>query len=171
MAEITNVYKQSVPAMRFIGRKYGDEDRVNGSFGQKWGESFASGLFESLEKLVEEGIPGYEESDAYIGLMRWKEGEPFQYWIGMFVPVNTPVPEDLQYVDFPESELGVCWVYGHENEVYCREGECARKLMEAGYQVRSDDNGAYWFFERYTCPRFTTPDEQGKITLDICHFI
>lgn len=171
MAEVTKVYKQSVPAMRFIGKKYSDEDRVNGGFGAKWEECFEVGLFESIEKLVGEGIPGYEESDAYVGLMRWKEGEPFQYWIGMFVPENTPVPNGFDYVDFPKSELGVCWVYGYEQEVYGLEEQCSLKLIEEGYEIRTDQFGAYWFFERYVCPRFTIPDQDGKIILDICHYI
>ena len=171
MAEIIKVYKQSIPAVRFVGKKYGDEDRVDGGFGVRWGECFENGLIEAVEKLVGEGIQDYQDNDAYLGLMRWKEGEPFEYWIGMFVPENTPVPDEFEYVDFPQSELGVCWVYGNEGDVYCKEHECAAKLEEAGYQVRADDKGAYWFFERYVCPRFTTPDDLGKILLDICHFI
>ena len=45
------------------------------------------------------------------------------------------------------------------------------KLGEEGYKVISDEKGASWFFERCTCPRFTTPDDQGNIILDVCHFI
>lgn len=63
------------PPTRFIGIKYGDEDRVNGGFGVQWEEWFEKNRF------------------------------------------------------------------------------------------------VWWFFERYVCPRFTTPDAEGKVTLDICHFI
>ena len=101
----------------------------------------------------------------------WKEGEPFEYWIGMFTPENTIVPEGFEYIDFPKSELGVCWVYGKEDEVYCKESKCAKRLSKEGYKVISDKDGAWWFFERYCCPRFTTPDDDGKIILDICHYI
>lgn len=38
MAEIINVYRQTIPAMRFIGKKYTDDDRINGSFSAKWEE-------------------------------------------------------------------------------------------------------------------------------------
>lgn len=38
MAEVIKTYKQSMPATRFIGKKYGDEDRVNGFFSAKWGD-------------------------------------------------------------------------------------------------------------------------------------
>ncbi|HOB20694.1 MAG TPA: GyrI-like domain-containing protein [Candidatus Atribacteria bacterium] len=170
MAEIIKAYKQEVPAFRFIGRKYGDDDRVNGSFGAIWGEWFANGWFETLENLASLKDV-YEDGDAYIGLMRYKEGEPFQYWIGIFMPENTPVPEGFEYVDFPAGGLGVCWVYGQEHEVYCHEMKCAEKLAAEGYEVKKDDKGALWFFERYACPRFTTPDEKGNIILDICFYI
>ncbi len=170
MAEIIKAYKQEVPALRFIGKKYGDEDRVNGSFGAKWGEWFANGWFETLENLASLKDV-YEDGDAYVGLMRYKEGEPFQYWIGIFMPDITPVPEGFEYVDFPGSKLGVCWVYGQEHEVYGHEMSCAEKLAEAGFEVMKDNNDALWPFERYACPRFTTPDEKGNIILDICFYI
>ena len=35
MVEIIKTYRQSVGAMRFIGKKYGDGDRVDGNFGCK----------------------------------------------------------------------------------------------------------------------------------------
>lgn len=170
MAEIIKVYRQSVPSVRFIGKIYGDSDRVDGGFGKQWGDWFASGLFEKIEKQLEKTKKkAYEDCDAYVGLMRWKDGEPFQYWIGMFTPEGTAVPEGFSYHDFPASELGVCWVYG--KDVYCKEDKCAEKLAENGMKVSSDSEGAFWFFERYTCPRFTSPDEKGNVILDICHYV
>ena len=165
-------YKQCVPALKFIGKKYGDEDRVDGSFGAKWGEWFQNGWFDVVEKQIRNSInETYEDGGAYIGLMRCKENEPFEYWIGMYVPENTPVPEGFDYIDFPAANLGVCWVYGKENDVYFHEEKCAIKLGEEGYEIVSDEQGAWWFFERYGCPRFTTPDEKGNIILDICHYV
>lgn len=172
MYEITRSYVQTVPAMRFIGIKYGDEDRVGGGFGQKWGEWFQNNLFQPLEALLtDEFKKEYEDTDAYIGLMRYKEGEPFQYWIGMFSSQGTEVPEGYGYVDIPASKLGVCWLHGPEGELYCKEDKCAERLMQEGQEIIADETGAWWFFERYGCPRFTTPDEEGKIILDICHYV
>ena len=172
MAEIIKVYKQRVPALRFIGKKYGDGDRVNGGFGVKWGEWFKNGWFDVIEKQSDKKITeGYEDGDAYIGLMRCKKGEPFEYWIGIYMPENTVVPDGFDSIDFLESELGVCWVYGKESEVYMQEEKCAIRLGNEGFSITSDKNGAYWFFERYGCPRFTTPDKDGKIILDICHYL
>ncbi len=172
MAEIINTYRQGVPAMRFIGKKYGDGDRVDGNFSAKWGEWFNNEWFAVIEKEMDISFKDtYEDSDAYIGLMRWKDGEPFEYWIGIFAPEAATVPEGFENVDFPKSELGVCWVYGKDGEVYGKEANCSAKLSEQGNKIIPDEKGAWWFFERYGCPRFTTPDSQGNIILDICHFI
>ncbi len=170
MAQIVKTYAQDVPAFRFIGRKYKDSDRVNGSFGAKWSEWFKNGWFDQVEKMTDKKRD-YEDSDAYIGLMRCKENEEFEYWIGIFMPEGTKVSEDFSYIDFPKSKLGVCWVYGQEKELYMHEEECAKELVNNGFEIIPDDKGAYWFFERYGCPRFTTPDDKGNVILDICHYI
>lgn len=172
MPEIIKAYRQHVPALRFVGLCYGDADRVDGGFGAQWQEWFAKGRFDTIEKECGALREVYEDGDAYIGLMRWKEGEPFEYWIGAFFGAGAPVPEGYGSVDFPAADLGVCWVYGKEGEVYCVEEACAARLEQEGMRVLKEGiGGAWWFFERYTCPRFTTPDEKGNIILDVCHFV
>lgn len=172
MYEIVKTYKQAIPAMRFIGNRYGNKDRVNGGFGAKWEEWFAAERFNKLESLVtDEFMNIYEDFNTNVGLMRWKEGEEFEYWIGMFLPEGTVVPEGYEYIDFSDSNLGVCWLHGTEPEIYGKEEQCAEKLSEEGYEIVTDEKGAWWFFERYGCPRFTKPDESGKVILDICHFV
>jgi len=166
MVEITKVYRQDMGARRFIGKKYGDSDRVDGGFGAKWGEWFANDWFAPITKNIDTSIAEtFEDAAAQIGLMSVDESGNFQYWIGLFTPVNTSVPDGYQYVDFPKGELGVCWVYGKEGEVYMQEGVCGERLTKEGHEM-SDD----WCFERYVCPRFTTPDDNGNIILDICFF-
>jgi predicted transcriptional regulator YdeE len=166
MAEITRVYKQSVGAMRFIGKRYGEGDRANGSFAAKWDEWFANGWFEKLESLSRPGFKDtFEESGAYIGLMRDTDGG-FEYWIGMFAPEDAAVPEGFEHVEFPKGELGVCWIYGKEAEVFTLEGRCGERLEKEGFNVNTE-----WCFERYACPRFTTPDEKGNIILDVCFYL
>jgi len=171
MAEIIKAYRQNVEAMRFIGKKYGDNDRVDGMFGAKWGEWFQNGWFGIIEKQISINIREiYEDGDAYIGLMRENEEGAFEYWIGIFMPENTAVPEGFDYIDFSKGELGVCWIYGKEDEVYGLEGSCGERLEEEskkeGFEVNTD-----WCFERYVCPRFTTPDDKGNIILDICFYL
>lgn len=100
-----------------------------------------------------------------------EENEPFEYWIGTFLPINTPVPDNFTHTDFPESGLGVCWVYGKDGDVYLKESKCAEKLKEESIESLPDKEGALWFFERSSCPRFLTPDDKGNIVLDVCCFV
>ncbi len=168
--EIIKTYLQKLPAFRFVGKCYGDEDRVNGGFGEKWEECSAAGLFDTIEKVIIGEMIG-EDCDACIGLMRLKEGEPFLYAIGMFVPADTQVPVGLTAINFPASTLGICWLHGFESELYFQEENAAARLCAEGHQLVSDENGAYWTFERYVCPRFTVPDAEGKQILDIGFFV
>jgi hypothetical protein len=169
--EIIKTYKQEVPALRFIGKKYGDKDRVDGMFGKYWDEWHQNGWFDVIKKQFDGDLKTlYDDGDACIGLMRWKEGDLFEYWIGYFMPLGTNVPEGFISHDFPKATLSVCWVSGQGGEVYMQESKCAEKLGAEGYKVITDGNGAYWFFERYVEPRFMA-DEKGNSVLDICHYI
>jgi len=159
--EITKVYKQDVPAMRFIGKK-----------GLDWGAWWQNGWFDILEKCVDENFKKtYEDWNSYLGLIRHKEGDPFDYSVGMLLPENTAVPEGFEYRDFPKGTFGVCWVYGKENEVHGKSGECKKRLEEQGYKILCDADGAYWYIERDGCPRFTTPDEKGNVITDVCFML
>ncbi|MCL2407299.1 MAG: hypothetical protein FWC95_05160 [Defluviitaleaceae bacterium] len=166
MVEIIKVYEQSMPATRFVGIKYGE---TTGDYGIKWHEWFSNNRFAALEALTHDGF--FEDSGAYIGLMRWKDGEPFQYWIGMFLPAEAVVPQGYEHVDFPASKLGVAWSYGNESELFGNEELSVEAVKARGMEVTTGSDGGWWFFERYACPRFTEVDEQGKKILDICHFI
>lgn len=172
-AEIIQVCKEHLPALRLIGRCYTNAERdATGGFGSKWGEWFQNGWFDTLEKLGP--LQGVE--NGYLGMMGCSEKESsFQYWIGMFFPENTPVPEGFEGVDIPEGDVGVCWIKGREDngEIY---GEtphnmCMEKLKENGMgnyrdNFKGDEEKWWWFFERYNCPRFTEKKEDGTVVLD-----
>ena len=167
MTEIINTYKQEVPAMRFIGKKYTDKDRgvECNTFGPAWHQWFEKGWFD----LLRSHIPGdfkntYEEAEAPIGLMSDLNGE-FQYWIGFFAPQGTSVPDGFECVDFSAGSIAVCWVQGKENEVFFQEGNCAKKIEQEGIGKCGD-----WCFERYT-DRYSTPNENGDVILDICFYL
>ena len=171
-AEISKVYKQKIPATRFIGKMYLDKDRKNGSFSIYWKEWETNNWFNTIKANCTSTL--YSEStedNAKIGLMRWKENEDFQYWIGLFTPKDTIVPLGFDYIDFDEGNLGVCWLYGKANTLVNNEIECDIELQQEGYKIVCDKNNAWWFFERYNQNRYTLPDKKGKVILDICHFI
>lgn len=165
-AEIIKVYKEHLPSVRFIGKRYTNADRVGG-FGHKWGEWFENGWFETLEKIGE--LKDVE--NGYLGFMRYDGSDPektFEYWIGMFFLVNTNVPEGFDYIDLDEGDIAVCWIKGKEDEgIYGMHDACIIKIQENGMgNFKSDDEGRICFFERYNCPRFTVPDEEGNVILD-----
>jgi len=173
MPEIVNSYTQSMPKVTFIGKKYDDEDRVDGGFGSKWNEWLQNKWFDTLEEAYggrEVSQQLFTDGDAAIGLMRYKEGEPFQYWIGMFAPADAQAPEGYQSVNFDSSEVGICWLQGKEPDIYGKEDRCMARLAEEGFKIGTDDENALWFFERYALSRFT-PNEQGELVLDIGFFL
>ena len=166
MAEIIKVFREEIPAMRFIGKKYP-------GFGPMWGEWFANGWFDQIEKAMggTSAITAiWKNGGGYIGLERRAEGQPFTYWIGMFTPTNTPVPEGFASIDFPAMGLGTCWLYGKEDEVHDTSA-CKGFVMDAQLTIWQDNEGGVWSFENCTCPRYTTPDEKGNIIMDYCYFV
>src|SRR5690606_27230883 len=94
--EIVKTYRQSIPAVKLIGKKYGDADRVDGMYGYHWKQWLENGWFQ----IIEDAVGGsevfenlYEDGTAALGFMRYKEGAPFEYWIGMFAPPDAETPK------------------------------------------------------------------------------
>ena len=165
MAEIIKAFTEEVPAMRFIGKKYT-------SFGH-WGEMFANGWFDEIERAMggTDAITSlWKNGGAYVGLECRSETEPFLYYLGMFTPIGTPVPDGFDFVDFPAGALGVVWICGTEKEVHRVKGRKAA-LQAEGIEVKTDGNGVIWSFENCICPRYTTPDADGNIILDYCYYL
>lgn len=168
MAEIIKVYRQSLPAMKFVGKRYLEEQKVDGTFGVYWGEWFEKGWFEPL-KFNDGGEEPFEDCNAFIGLCRFTQDEPFEYWIGVFAPQSAEAPEGYQSLDIEAGDVAVAWIYGREPDVYMC---CPISRMESeGYELTNDSHGVQYGFERYVCPRFTEPDKDGNIILDMCYYV
>ena len=93
----------------------------------------------------------------------------FEYWIGMFLPAGTAVPEGYESVDLEAGDVGVCWSRGRADDgsLYGMHGACERALGEKGMgDFRKAEDGRAYFFERYNHPRFDERDEQGNVILD-----
>ena len=64
--------------------------------------------------------------------------------------------------------MATCWIYGNEKsgELFCMDvhERCLVQLAENEYVPKEDA----WYMERYTCPRYTEPDEKGNVILDYC---
>ncbi len=167
MAEITRVYRQSLPAMKFVGRCYREEDKENGVFSNIWSEWFDKGLFKPLE------LPGseepFEDCNAYCGLSECMPDGDWRYWIGVFMPPDAAVPDGYESIMMDAGDIAVCWVYGAEPDIYMH--CCLSRLEEEGCKWSPDKNGVRWCFERYVCPRFTEPDGKGNRILDQCFYV
>jgi len=166
MAEIIKTFRENIPEMRFIGKRYPN-------FGPMWGEWFANGWFDQIEKAMGGTaaiLSIWENGAGYIGLERRCPEQPFEYWIGMFTPINTSVPEGFEFIDFPSIGLGTCWIYGKEKEVH-NTRECKAAIQNSGFKIWKDVNGGIWSFENCICPRYTTPDEKENIIMDYCYFV
>jgi hypothetical protein len=160
-AEITKVYKQDMGSKRFIGKKYssGPEAWADFDKDENWN------LLEMLKNKNPTETITLDELNSTIGLISEESGS-FEYWLGIFAPFDTVVPEGFQYLDFPKGEICVCWVYGSQDEYFGQEGACGERLEKEGYKVYTD-----LCFERYYSPRSETPDEKGNYILDIGFFI
>lgn len=167
MPKIKKIYRQSMPAMKLVGKCYKEEDKENNTFICKWNEWFDNDWFSPL--VMPDTAEPFEDCDAYIGLCRCKEGEPYQYWIGVFLPIDFPVPEGYDSVVLEAGDIGVVWIYGKEPDIYTCES--LSHLQSEGYEWKADKDGAMWGFERYVCPRFTSPDEKGNVILDMCYYV
>ena len=151
--KILEIKKEHCPATRFIGKRY-----IGGA---NWSEWWTNDWFSAIEV----NKPILFNSDAYIGAVHIVNGMP-ERWIGMFFPVDTEVPEGFDYVDIEALDYAVCYLYDKENsrDFYSMDTHnmCLEALKENGLKRKEDD----WCFERYNCPRFTTPDEAGNVILD-----
>ena len=151
--KILEVKRECFPAARLIGKKY--------EHGPNWGEWWQNDWFSVLEQ--KERLP--MNGDAYIGAVHIVDGMP-EYWIGMFFPVDTEAPEGVDFVEMEALEYAVCYLYDKEGsgDFYSMETHnmCLEELKSLGLKRKEDD----WCFERYNCPRFTTPDEAGNVILD-----
>lgn len=155
-------YRQSLSAMRFIGKKY---SYAKGAL-DEWKQQ---GLSETLEKHLN-GVHKnfYEDGDALIGLLSLRDG--FEYWFGYFTPEGTPVPQGFECEDFPQMDIGVCWIYGKEDEIFDEgiEDIAWQKLEQEGFKWLPDSGD--WWIERYSLKR-CIPDRMGYAISDICFFV
>ena len=175
--EVTKVYEEKYPALRFIGKRYTNDDRGEDGFGAQWGDWMANDRFTALKQGVG-AAPYYEDT---VGLMTMKgDMTGFTYWVGLFFNEGSFVPENYDFIDLPESAIGAGWVRGNleSGEIFGappHEAVC-KVLDENGIgnfrnDIEGEGSDTYCFFERYNCPRFTVCDADGNVTLDYGNYI
>ncbi len=127
-----------------------------------WDACFADGTFSTLEAQKD-----WVLCPDYVGFMTdWQESSnTFTYVCGMMMKPGCPVPGG-GFVSRPvaASSAAVGWIQGADTQDVCMQAHeyTNKALEEKGYTCE----GFSWSMELYNCPRFTTPDAQGQITLD-----
>lgn len=162
MAKIINKEQVEFSELKLIGLKYGSS--LNG-YGSKWQEWFEKDLFSKIENLKSDNY----HDDSYIGLMKWEDNNysNYEYWIGVFKDVNTEVPEGFESIIIPKSKALVYYIKGVDGpELYGQEGPCFNDMLNNHFVPLVDKDKKCYAYERYNCPRFTSPDENGEVILD-----
>ncbi|MCL2697943.1 MAG: hypothetical protein FWE74_07665 [Oscillospiraceae bacterium] len=166
MAQIIKTYKETLPTLRLIGKRYSNADRdEHGGYGAKWGEWFENGWFDVLEAL---GAAENTEN-GYLGFMRCNGTDDFEYWIGMFFAPGTDAPDGYEHLDLNGGEAGICWIKGNADDgsIYGLHEKCVEELKKNNMgDFKYDGKNFLYHFERYNCPRFTQKDSDGNVILD-----
>lgn len=168
MADLIKAYSEVTMECSFVGIQYGEKDRVDGSFASIWHSWFDNRRFDQLESQAEDAfLERFPEAKSPVGLMRIKEGAPFEYWVGMFLQKGASVPPGFDKLDFPPMSFWVGWIKGQEPDIYHADELVFESLGAAGREPELDTEGYLLLLERYTHPRFTKRDEEGQAILDV----
>jgi len=170
--KIIKTYKQDIPAICFIGKKYPIENKNPKEVFDKILENLDNWrwnhMFDAIEKQSNTDLKTlYEGGDSFVSLMKKKEGVVSEYWLGIFMPRGTEVPAGYEMIDFPKSKLGICRVYGKRNSIIHYDAYCRKKLAEEGIECQENER---WFYQRFNWRGFFEEDKFGKRLLDYCYF-
>lgn len=143
MAVLGKIEFFNLPPVRIIGKEVlngGVENPVP----ELWSKCFKEDVFKELETLS-------PEMDYYIGWMGEykRETGKFTYIAGLFMPINTPVPNGFQYRDLSACMVGMGWINGdfENGEVFTRSHDLTVGGIQAnGYEP---DYSQGWSAEVY----------------------
>ncbi|ACL74790.1 GyrI-like domain-containing protein [Ruminiclostridium cellulolyticum] len=95
----------------------------------------------------------------------WDKGDgDFSYIVGMLMKDGVSVPEGYYYKDIEETDVAIGWIKGRDTaDVHSSAHPLTEEaIKENGYKC----DKMKWCMELYNCPRYSTPHENGDITLD-----
>jgi len=168
MSKIIKIYQENIPSLRFIGKKYSNNDRKNGNYSHLWKEWFESdNNIKISSNIINFNLEDYNEIN--IGLCRANNDGQFEYWIGMFAPVNTIIPNGFESIVFNNTKVMTFYIKGKEPDIYKQEDRCLQILKQQGYSIKNI-NGYQITYERYIPSRFSEDVDNDRI-IDICLII
>jgi len=168
---IKKMYRQNLPALRFVGKKYtGNPTPWNIlDLLDNWQ---IHNMFYDIEKRADIDYKTFfDGGDSYISLVKKNDDGVFEHWMGMFMPQGTEVPQGYDMIDFPEMTISVCRMYGKRNEIIDYDTECRNKLAEDCFDLKNENLGSQCYFRRFNWHRFFEEDIYGKRLLDYCYFV
>lgn len=165
MSELIRFETKELPNLIVVGKeiRYSMEKLMQGDnpIPKLWDECFAAGIFSALESQAEHVF-----CSDYVGFMiDWDLGDgDFSYVVGMMMREGAVVPDGYIAKKLPTCKAAVGWIRGDDVTDVCAKAHnlTVEMIHERGYQCET----MRWSMELYNCPRFTTPDENGMITLD-----
>lgn len=165
MAEFLQLEVNDLPTVVVVGKeiRYSMEALMQGDnrLGALWDTCFSSNIFAPLEAQ-----PDYVYDSAYVGAMLdWDKGDgDFTYICGIMMREGVQVPEGYACHKLDATKIAVGWIRGTDVSDVCSNAheQTELALKEKGY----DCSNMEWCMEVYNCPRFTVPDESGRIILD-----
>jgi|GEM_PF-645932 len=175
---IIETYKQQIPALRFIGKKFIEpfNDNTYKKINTNLDIMRSNSEFDEIEKLSKADIKTiYKGSNFYTCLIRKKSEGLIEYLLGMFIQEKSNIQSDYEItdyeiIDFPKSELAVCSVYGKRDIIINYDKECRRKL-ENEKILKNDIDTGNWFLQRFNWNKFCGEDKFGNRILEYCYFI
>ena len=138
----------TLPYLRLIGRT-----------GTRWADWWAGGWFDALEHHA---VPPFDPD--YVDFIRFADGQE-EAWIGMLFPADAPVPEGYGSTLLPAGNYALCYLTGREDDPALY-GPAAKALCLQAVEEQGRLVDPSLTLVRYNCPRFTTPDENGFVTVD-----
>ena len=124
-----------------------------------WGKCFSDNVFATLEAQAE-----FVHDAGYGGLMIDAVADgAFTYICGMMMMSGVKIPEGFTSHELAPTQVAVTWIKGRDVMEVCKPAHemSLAALKEKGFRWTGP-----WCMELYTCPRFTTPDENGDIIID-----
>ncbi|MFV0399442.1 MAG: GyrI-like domain-containing protein [Oscillospiraceae bacterium] len=165
MAELVKFEIKEFPNLILAGKeiRHDNEAQMNGDnpLPAFWDKCFGDGTLTTLEGLGDQVF-----DDAYVGIMRdWLRGDGmFSYVVGMFLKEGAELPEGFVGYLIPAGPVAVGWIQGNDTMDVC---SVAHEFTEKALREQGRTcNNMTWCGEVYGCPRYTEPDENGKIILD-----
>ena len=138
----------NLPTLRLIGRT-----------DTHWADWWINGWFDTLENHT---VPPYDPD--YVDCFRTCAGQE-EAWIGMLFPENAQVPDGYRSIVLLAGNYALCYLTGREDDpdLY---GSAAKAMCFQAMEARGISPVPGLTLVRYNCPRFTTPDAEGCVTVD-----